>query len=126
MTTDILIKKINDTGKDIFTREDIINIISHIVRPTISSGCVTINPDKYAIIVNGKEHIVAKKIFELSYYLMSNKNRIMNKNKILDDVWGTDIIVDDRTIDVHVRKIRILTGDFIKTIKTQGYSWVEN
>lgn len=126
MLIENLIKKIKESEKESFTKDDVIKLISETYRPIITSNGVTINPESYTITVNGKEHTVAKKIFELSYYLMCNKNKMINKGKILDNVWGRDIIVNDRTIDVHIRKARIVTGEFIKTIRTQGYGWIEN
>jgi len=126
MIKEILIRKLEDTGKSLFTKEDIIEILNETSRPPIASGNVIIKPENYTISVDGKDHLVPKKIFELSYYLMSNKNKMMKRDNIINMVWGTDVIVGHRTIDVHIRKIRMITGDRIKTVKTQGYSWVEN
>jgi len=130
MLIENLISKIEKLKEKTFTKSEIIKIISEgteKVRPDIISGDVVICPERYSIYVNGQEHKTTKKIFELTYYLMSNKNKMMTKKRILNHVWGTEVIVDPRTVNVHVRGIRRIVGDHcIKTIKTQGYGWMEN
>ena len=121
-----IVKRVNESPKDLFTKEDIIKILTETSRPSIKSGGVIIDPESYTIIANGGEHIAPKKIFELTYYLMANKNKMMDRESILKNVWGTDIIVGHRTIDVHIRKIRMIAGDYIKTFKSKGYAWMEN
>jgi two-component system alkaline phosphatase synthesis response regulator PhoP len=65
-----------------------------------------------------------RKVTELTYYLITNPGRIVKRDEILSQVWGDDVIVSDRTIDVHIRKIRqALNFDCIKTIKGVGYQW---
>ena len=128
MLIENLVSKIEKLKENVFTKSEIIRIISEgseTVRPDIISGDVVICPERYSIFVKGKEHTTTKKIFELVYYLMSNKNKMMTKKRILHHVWGTEVIVDPRTVNVHVRGARIITGDYIKTTKTQGYGWME-
>lgn len=76
------------------------------------------------------EHIDAERIelrlprkeFELLYFLASNPGRVYSRQELLDEVWGTDVYVIDRTVDVHVRKIREkLSSDYIETVKGVGY-----
>ena len=85
---------------------------------------LVIDPDKYIIKVEDAEVSLAKKEFELLYMLASKPGRVFLRNEILSQVWGNDVIVGDRTIDVHVRKIRQKLGiDCITTIKGVGYKF---
>ena len=81
-----------------------------------------INRDKYIAICNGKEFTLPKKEFELLALLFSEPGNVFTRETILAKVWGDDIVVGDRTIDVHIRKLREKIGDdYIKTIKGVGY-----
>jgi two-component system alkaline phosphatase synthesis response regulator PhoP len=83
-----------------------------------------IDPAQYSTTLNGTSHILAKKEFELLYLLASQQGRVFLRNEILSQVWGNDVIVGDRTIDVHVRKIRAKLGiDCITTVKGVGYKF---
>ncbi len=83
-----------------------------------------INSEKYLVVVQGEEIILARKEFELISLLHSKPGRVYLRNEILQTVWGNEVIVGDRTIDVHVRKIRAKLGvDCIKTIKGVGYKF---
>jgi two-component system, OmpR family, alkaline phosphatase synthesis response regulator PhoP len=83
-----------------------------------------IDADKYMVYVNGEEVILARKEFELISLLHSKSGKVFLRHEILDRVWGSDVIVGDRTIDVHVRKIRAKLGiDCIKTLKGVGYKF---
>ena len=83
-----------------------------------------IDPEKFVVIHEGKEFILAKKEFELLYLLASKPGRVFLRNEILSQVWGADVIVGDRTIDVHIRKIRQKLGlDCITTVKGVGYKF---
>ena len=85
---------------------------------------LTIDPDKYEVTVSGKDITLAKKEFELLYLLASRPGRVFLRNEILNQVWGNDVIVGDRTIDVHIRKVRQkLDLDCITTIKGVGYKF---
>lgn len=87
----------------------------------VTIGDLTIDRERFIIHYKGQDIILAKKEFELLALLASKPGRVFLRNEILDEVWGTDIIVGDRTIDVHVRKIRQKTGDIIATVKGVGY-----
>jgi len=90
----------------------------------ITIGNITIDPVKFLVIINGKEVILAKKEFELIYLLASRPGRVFLRNEILSQVWGNDVIVGDRTIDVHIRKVRQKLGvDCITTVKGVGYKF---
>ena len=85
---------------------------------------IHINFDKYLVHKDWNEIILPKKEFELLSLLMSKTNHVFRRDEILRTVWGTEIIVGDRTIDVHIRKIRSkLGGDYISTIKGVGYKF---
>ena len=90
----------------------------------IQIGNVTIDPMKYLVTINDSTVVLAKKEFELLYMLASSPGRVFLRNEILNHVWGSDVIVGDRTIDVHIRKIRQKLGvDCITTVKGVGYKF---
>lgn len=90
----------------------------------ITLGDMIIDPVRFVITLHGQEIILAKKEFELLYLLASKPGRVFLRNEILSNVWGTDVIVGDRTIDVHIRKIRQkLNVDCITTVKGVGYKF---
>jgi two-component system alkaline phosphatase synthesis response regulator PhoP len=87
-------------------------------------GDLEINKTKFTVSYKGKEILLAKKEFELLSLLASKPGRVFLRNEILQRVWGTDVIVGDRTIDVHIRKIRQKIGiDLITTVKGVGYKF---
>lgn len=90
----------------------------------ISLGNVIIDPVKFLVTVDDKEVALAKKEFELLHLLASRPGRVFLRNEILSQIWGNDVIVGDRTIDVHVRKVRQKLGiDCITTVKGVGYKF---
>jgi two-component system alkaline phosphatase synthesis response regulator PhoP len=85
---------------------------------------LTIDPDKFEVTVDERDITLAKKEFELLYLLASRPGRVFLRNEILHQVWGIDVIVGDRTIDVHIRKVRQKLGlDCITTVKGVGYKF---
>src|ERR1700730_12632998 len=85
---------------------------------------LTIDPKKFEVTVGEKDVTLAKKEFELLYLLASRPGRVFLRNEILHQVWGIDVIVGDRTIDVHIRKVRQKLGlDCITTVKGVGYKF---
>lgn len=87
-------------------------------------GDLEINKTKFTVYYKGEEILLAKKEFELLSLLASKPGRVFLRNEILQRVWGTDVIVGDRTIDVHIRKIRQKAGiDLITTVKGVGYKF---
>ena len=85
---------------------------------------LTIDPERFIIQVGETEIVLAKKEFELLYLLAQKPGRVFLRNEILNQVWGYDVIVGDRTIDVHIRKIRQkLDLDCITTVKGVGYKF---
>jgi len=86
---------------------------------------ITINKDQYFVKVNQTKITLPKKEFELLCLLASVPNKVFNRDIILKTVWGQDVIVGGRTIDVHIRKLREKIGDnYIKTIKGVGYKFI--
>jgi len=85
---------------------------------------LVIDPEKFIVQFEGKEIVLAKKEFELLHLLATKPGRVFLRNEILSQVWGNDVIVGDRTIDVHIRKIRQKLGvDCITTVKGVGYKF---
>lgn len=94
--------------------------------PVISLGDLVIDRERYVVIHKGTELDLPKKEFELLMLLASKPDRVFTRDEIYSAVWGDNIIVGDRTIDVHIRKLREKIGqDFIKTIKGVGYKLVD-
>lgn len=90
----------------------------------LTFGDLEINKTKFTVYYKGEEIQLAKKEFELLSLLASKPGRVFLRNEILQRVWGTDVIVGDRTIDVHIRKIRQKAGiDLITTVKGVGYKF---
>jgi len=91
---------------------------------SITVGNLTIDPVKFIVNLKGKDIVLAKKEFELLYLLASKPGRVFLRNEILNQVWGQEVIIGDRTIDVHIRKIRQkLNLDCITTVKGVGYKF---
>lgn len=98
-----------------------------IEQKTIRSNELVINREKYFIEKNGEVIYLPRKEFELLALLASRPDSVFERDVILEAVWGSDIIVGDRTIDVHVRKLREKIGDnYIKTIKGVGYKFTDD
>ena len=90
----------------------------------IRIGNFSIDPASYLVTIDDREVSLAKKEFELLYLLASKPGRVLLRNEILSQVWGSEVIVGDRTIDVHIRKIRQkLNTDCITTVKGVGYKF---
>jgi two-component system alkaline phosphatase synthesis response regulator PhoP len=88
---------------------------------------LVINREKYIVEKNGTIINLPRKEFELLALLTSLPDHVFERDVILDKVWGSDIVVGDRTIDVHIRKLREKIGDqYIKTVKGIGYKYVES
>jgi two-component system alkaline phosphatase synthesis response regulator PhoP len=91
---------------------------------TITIDGLVIDPERFLVEYKGQEITLAKKEFELLHLLAKKPGRVFLRNEILSEVWGNDVIVGDRTIDVHIRKIRQKLGvDCITTVKGVGYKF---
>ena len=91
---------------------------------TIDDKGIIIDREKYLVYKDGEEFSFPKKEFELLALLLSKKGKVFTREVILSSVWGGEVVVGDRTIDVHIRKLREKIGDnYIKTIKGVGYKF---
>jgi two-component system alkaline phosphatase synthesis response regulator PhoP len=88
----------------------------------IEIGLLTINRTNYSVINNGNPLVMPKKEFELLYFLAKHPNKVFNRDELLEKVWGVDVYVVERTVDVHIRKLREkIPEQYIKTLKGVGY-----
>ena len=93
----------------------------------VSVGSIIINRDEYLISKNGEKITLPRKEFELFSLLASKPGKVFKREVILDRVWGSEVVVGGRTIDVHIRKLREKIGDdYFKTIKGVGYKFVSD
>ena len=91
----------------------------------IELGDLVIDKDNFKVTKNGENFLLPKKEFDLLYLLASNTQKVFKREEILDKVWGNDVIVGERTIDVHIRRLREKLGDnSIQTLKGIGYKLV--
>ncbi|MDC6385099.1 DNA-binding response regulator [Flagellimonas taeanensis] len=95
------------------------------VEDIVKVGSIVINREEYKIINDGEEIVLPRKEFELLSLLTSKPNKVFKREVILDKVWGNEVVVGGRTIDVHIRKLREKIGDdHFKTVKGVGYKFV--
>ena len=91
----------------------------------IEVGDFIIDREKYSVIKNQKQFSLPRKEFELIFLLASNIDKVITREKIMNKVWGSEVVVGDRTIDVHIRKLREKFGNkYIKTRKGVGYKLI--
>ena len=111
----VLVTKVNSLFRRVKKDDN-----SHI----IEIGDIKIDPLQFLVIYKNEPITLAKKEFELLYLLASKPGRVFLRNEILNQIWGAEVIVGDRTIDVHIRKIRQKLGiDCITTVKGVGYKF---
>lgn len=109
-----LLKRTGGAGTETTENEKIINI-----------GNITIDKERYILKINGKELTLPRKEFELLSLLVSRPDKVFTRDEIYKAVWGNNVIVGDRTIDVHIRKLREKIGnDHIRTLKGIGYKFI--
>jgi two-component system alkaline phosphatase synthesis response regulator PhoP len=112
----ILLKKISSIAKRLNSSKNLSNILD--------LGEIKIDRDSYLVTINKEEKNLPRKEFELLYLLLSKPGKVFTRDEIMLKVWGSEIVVGDRTIDVHIRKLREKIGDkYIKTIKGIGYKF---
>ncbi|MBN1132627.1 MAG: response regulator transcription factor [Bacteroidales bacterium] len=93
----------------------------------IESGDLVIDKERYLVVKHGKDIFLPRKEFELLSLLISKPEKVFSREEIFNRVWGVNIVVGDRTIDVHIRKLREKLGDkYIKTVKGIGYKYVKS
>lgn len=94
--------------------------------PVMKVGDLTIDRGRYLVIRDGEEFQLPRKEFEVLSYLAARKGKVLDRQTLLNEVWGNNIFVIDRTVDVHIRKIREKLGDhYIETVKGVGYRFKE-
>lgn len=114
VSTSVFVSKVNALFRRIKKQESNKIVIDELV----------IDPERFVVEYKGRDITLAKKEFELLYLLAKKPGRVFLRNEILSEVWGNDVIVGDRTIDVHIRKIRQKLGlDCITTVKGVGYKF---
>ncbi len=90
----------------------------------IKAGNLVIDRTSYTVRLNGKEISLPKKEFELLFFLAQNPNKVFTRDDLLQNIWGADVYVLSRTVDVHIRKVREKIGeDCIATVKGVGYKF---
>ena len=93
----------------------------------IAVGDLTIDKTSYTIMIKDKKITLPKKEFQLLYFLAQNPNKVFSRDDLLQNIWGTDVYVLARTVDVHIRKVREKIGEgFIRTVKGVGYKFEMN
>ena len=112
----ILIKKITNIAKRLDSTEN--------GGATLEVANIKINREEYVVRKNKTEIILPRKEFELLFLLASKPGKVFSRDEIMNKVWGSQVVVGDRTIDVHVRKLREKLGNnYIKTTKGVGYKF---
>lgn len=107
-------------------RRDVKKSEEKVIPTYLTVGPLIIDRNKYIVSIDGREKIFPRKEFELLFYLANNPGKVCDRDTLLKDVWGLDVYVVDRTIDVHIRKIREKLGkhsDLIETVKGIGYKF---
>ncbi|MGB0376138.1 MAG: response regulator transcription factor [Flavobacteriaceae bacterium] len=93
----------------------------------IRIGEILIDREEYKVVVGEQSFNLPRKEFELLYLLASKPEKVFKREKIMEKVWGSEVVVGDRTIDVHIRKLREKVGDhYLKTVKGVGYKFVNH
>lgn len=109
-----LLKRTGGVSSDTTDNDKILNI-----------GNIVIDKERYILIIDGKELTLPRKEFELLSLLVSKPDKVFTRDEIYKSVWGNNVIVGDRTIDVHIRKLREKIGnDHIRTLKGIGYKFI--
>ncbi len=94
------------------------------VKPVIHTGNLIIDKSSYLVRLHGREITLPKKEFELLFFLAQNPNKVFNREELLNKVWGVEVYVLARTVDVHIRKVREKIGEaYISTVKGIGYKF---
>lgn len=96
-------------------------------KPQIVAGDLTIDRSSYTVTAKDQQFTLPKKEFELLYFLAQNPNKVFGRDELLQNIWGTDVYVLARTVDVHIRKVREKIGEgYISTVKGVGYKFEIN
>ena len=102
-----------------------VNFSNNIPSMKLKFKDLIIDKEEYTVKVKGDKLTLPRKEFELLFLLSSNTGKVIRRQEIMTKIWGEDVIVGDRTIDVHIRKLRAKIGlNYIKTIKGIGYKFI--
>jgi two-component system alkaline phosphatase synthesis response regulator PhoP len=126
-----IIKAIKSTKKETFTQDEIFKLVLDVTKDkevkVIECGSVKLDRTDMTISVNGNKTRVDKLSFNLMAYLIENEGEVVPRDIIMRDVWGGDVCVTTRTLDVCVCKLRNIIGkERIRTINKVGYSFIKN
>jgi|LauGreDrversion4_2_1035121.scaffolds.fasta_scaffold15532_4 two-component system alkaline phosphatase synthesis response regulator PhoP len=121
-----LVREIREIPGELVKKQAIIKIISNLFEnieyPIVEYNDFIIDMNSRTILCNGNKVHLPKKQFLIVHHLAKHSGRVVPREELLRDVWGTDVIVGERTIDVHIRKIRTALPTLkLKTIKCLGY-----
>lgn len=126
LTKPISTSKLVSHIKAVLRRTEGGNVAEYKEENIIKVHDLVIDKDRYIVLQNKDEFQLPKKEFELLFFLASRKGKVIDRQTLLNEVWGSNIYVIDRTIDVHIRKIREKLGDdYIETVKGVGYRFKE-
>ena len=97
------------------------------VNSTVKVGDLMIDRGSYTVSINEQQISLPKKEFELLFFLAQNPNKVFSRDELLQNIWGLDVYVLARTVDVHIRKVREKIGEgYISTVKGVGYKFEVN
>lgn len=124
-----IIKAVKKTEKSCLTQNEVFELVLNVTKEddnkVIEIGDIKLNRSKMIVSVNGKETRLQKLAFNLLVYLIQREGETITREILMRDVWGSDVFVSSRTIDVCICKIRNIIGEEkIQTIKKVGYSFV--
>ena len=122
-----ILQRIKNSDKAYYTKGEIIQLIESTMpkKPLkVRVKGITVDLQTYTVYSAGQEIRMPRKVLDLTYYLIANAGRIVRRDEILDEIWGSEVIVGERTIDVHIAAIRkVFPKGSIKTVKGVGYQW---
>ena len=129
LVDDFVVKPFNN--KELVTRiKHLVKRDSDISTEQIRTAGITIDPDKYEVYVNGKLVTLTFKEYELLKFLASHPGRVFTRDTLLNQVWSEDYFGGDRTVDVHIRRLRSKIEDpshiYIETVRNIGYRFIKN
>ena len=111
-------------------RRMIIDKMDETIDDTITIGNLTISPSRYQVTADGNPVVFSYKEYQLFKFLMTHPNRVFSREKLLENIWGENLVTGIRTVDVHIRRIRAKIDDidsrYIKTIRGVGYTLCSN
>jgi two-component system alkaline phosphatase synthesis response regulator PhoP len=123
---ELIRKELKMRGKENYSIDEIVEVIERYTKKPkeVESSGFLVDMESREIIHNGEKIYLPLKEFLLIDYFIRNKNKVVRRNELLSSIWGDDVVVIDRTIDVHIRRLRHKFPTIpIDTIKCVGYIW---